>query len=227
MKVVQNRPTYPTALFTLIICAMIGPAALTMEDPATNPDALATDTITETGMDPPVNFTGHWVLNTRESDDFAEIMDEAMSAGQAGRGGGMGRGNGGGGGKGGGSPSGDEERQVRAQQKLARIQVEYSRLDIFHDGIELNVTNGLDISRLLFTDGRQMNIWTQQGEASATATWQGRTLIVSWKTSQDTLSRIRHYTLAEGGQQLILTENRRLPGQDKTVNIKMVFDLEK
>ncbi len=32
---------------------------------------------------------------------------------------------------------------------------------------------------------------------------------------------------AEGGQQLILTETRRLPGQDKTVNIKMVFDLEK
>ena len=54
----------------------------------------------------------------------------------------------------------DPARQVKAQQRLIRIQEEYARLEIYHDGIELNVTNGLDISRLLFTDGRRMNIWT-------------------------------------------------------------------
>ena len=191
-------------------------------------------------QDTPPNLTGTWVLNEKESDDFPEVLQQTSGSGQGGLDSGMGKGRGGGGrgggrrgdggqgggiDKGGGSSSGHQDRQVRAQQKLARVQEEYSHLEIFHDGIELNVTNGLDISRLLFTDGRQMNIWTQQGEASATASWQDRTLVVSWKTSQDTMSRIRYYNLAEGGQQLTLTENRRLPGQAKTVEIELVYDL--
>ncbi len=120
----------------------------------------------------------------------------------------------------------DQARTVKAQQRMVRLQEEYSRLEIFHDGIELNLTNGLDISRLLFTDGRRMNIWTQQGEAMATASWRERTLVVAWKIGQDTMSRIRNYTLSGSGRQLIMTENRRLPGQDKTVKIRMVYDLE-
>jgi hypothetical protein len=39
------------------------------------------------------------------------------------------------------------------------------------------------------------------------------------------MSRIRNYTLSESGKQLIMTESRRLPGQDKTVKIRMVYDL--
>ena len=188
------------------------------------------------------NLTGNWVLNEKESDDFAEVMREAMGGSQ-GKGGGMqgggksggmggGRGGGGRGGGGGGHGGGmgdtgmDQNKAVKTQQRLARAREEYSRLEIFHDGIELNVTNGLDISRLLFTDGRQMNIWTQKGEAKATATWREQTLIVEWKTRQDTMNRIRYYSLSEGGQQLTMTESRRLPGQDKTVKITMVYDLK-
>ena len=191
--------------------------------------------------DAPPNLTGNWILNVKASDDMAAVMREAMGTGQSmggggkgsgggGRGGGMGGGRGGGhGGKGGGmGDSGDDPaRQVKAQQRLVRIQEEYSILEIFHEGIELNVTNGLDISRLLFTDGRRMNIWTQQGEATATAHWQDRTLVVEWNTGQDTMSRIRYYTLSETGYQLVMTESRRLPGQDKTVKIRMVYDLGK
>ena len=81
------------------------------------------------------------------------------------------------------------------------------------------------LSRLLFTDGRRMNIWTQHGEANATASWREQTLVVEWKTGQDTMSRTRSYTLSGDGRQLIMTENRRLPGQDKTVKIRMVYDL--
>ncbi|MEN8007304.1 MAG: hypothetical protein ABFS42_09840 [Candidatus Krumholzibacteriota bacterium] len=193
--------------------------------------------------DPP-NLTGNWVLNTKDSDDIGAVMREAMAARQSmgvggmqgggkggGRGGGRGGGGRGGGGRGGGGrgeggSAPDQDRMVKAQQRMARLQEEYSRLEIFHDGIELNVTNGLDITRLLFTDGRQMNIWTQQGEARATATWQKQTLVVEWKTRQDTLSRIRYYTLSESGRRLTMTESRRLPGQDKTVKITMVYDLE-
>jgi hypothetical protein len=251
MKVERNRPTYLAALITLLFPALVVSVTWALEDPATMTESLTMDQSGESSQVRLPNFSGHWVLNIKESDDFAEVMREAMGGGQSGRGGGMeggrgggmggghggGKGGGGGGrggGKGGGGggrgssdSSGDQERQIKAQQKLARAQVEYSRLDIFHDGIELNVTNGLDISRLLFTDGRQMNIWTQRGEATATASWQERTLVVSWKTSQDTMSRIRYYTLSEGGQQLTMTESRRFPGQDKTVKITMVYNLEK
>jgi len=186
------------------------------------------------------NLTGNWVLNEKESDDFAEVMREAMGGSQGRGGGGMqgggkgggrggGRGGGGGGGRGGGMGDSEQDpgKAAKTQQRLTRAREEYSRLEIFHDGIELNVTNGLDITRLLFTDGRQMNIWTQQGEAKATATWQKQTLIVEWKTRQDTMNRIRYYTLSDGGQQLTMTESRRLPGKDKPVKITMVYDRNK
>jgi hypothetical protein len=39
------------------------------------------------------------------------------------------------------------------------------------------------------------------------------------------MSRIRNYTVSETGYQMIMTETRRLPGQDKTVKIRMVYDL--
>ncbi len=191
-------------------------------------------------QDDPPNLTGNWVLNEKESDDFAEVMREAMGGSQGRGGGGMqgggkgggrggGRGGGGGGGRGGGMGDSEQDpgKAAKTQQRLTRAREEYSRLEIFHDGIELNVTNGLDITRLLFTDGRQMNIWTQQGEAKATATWQKQTLIVEWKTRQDTMNRIRYYTLSDGGQQLTMTESRRLPGKDKPVKITMVYDRNK
>lgn len=205
-------------------------------------DAVSDTQAVDVSPDSQPNLTGNWVLNVKASDDMAAVMREAMGGGQSmggggkgggggGRGGGMGGGRGGGGqgGQGGGmGNSGDDEaRSVKAQQRLIRFQEEYSRMEIFHDGIELNVTNGLDISRLLFTDGRRMNIWTQQGEATATAHWQDRTLVVEWKTGQDTMSRIRYYTLPETGYQLTMTESRRLPGQDKTVKIRMVYDIGK
>ena len=226
----SNRPFSRVAVIALTASLLVVSAAWVQAEAVS--DTLAIDI----SHDAQPNLTGTWILNEKASDDMAAVMREAMGegpgiggGGKGGSGGhGGGRGSGRGGGKGGGmSNSGDDPaRQVKAQQRLARFQEEYSRMEIFHDGIELNVTNGLDISRLLFTDGRRMNIWTQQGEANATAHWQGRTLIVEWKTSQDTMSRIRNYTVSETGYQMIMTETRRLPGQDKTVKIRMVYDLE-
>ena len=234
----SNLPVSRTALITLVFSLLFLSAALAQADVPAASDTLAVDIF----HDGPPNLTGNWILNVKASDDMAAVMREAMGSGQGmgGRGGGRGGGGGGGrgggmggggGGRGGGKGSGmgdsgaDQARTVKAQQRMVRLQEEYSRLEIFHDGIELNLTNGLDISRLLFTDGRRMNIWTQQGEANATASWRERTLVVAWKTGQDTMSRIRNYTLSGSGRQLIMTENRRLPGQDKTVKIRMVYDL--
>ncbi len=231
----SNRPFVRAAMMAMTVSLLFVTSAWAQDNAVS--DTLAIDI----SPDAQPNLTGNWILNVKASDDMAAIMREAMGGGQSmggggkggggggggGRGGGGGGRGGGGGGKGGGSGnSGDDAaRQAQAQQRLIRVQEEYSRMEIFHDGIELNVTNGLDISRLLFTDGRKMHIWTQQGEANATAHWQGRTLIVEWKTSQDTMSRIRNYSVSETGYQMIMTETRRLPGQDKTVKIRMVYDL--
>ncbi len=174
------------------------------------------------------NLTGKWVLNEKMSADFVEVVEEARGGGTErpeGRGGGGGRGGKGGrrqdrGGKGG------DEHQAEAQKRMERALEAYSRLEIFHEGIELNVTDGVDITRLLYIDGRDMDIWTPQGEAQATATWQDRTLVVHWMTKQDTVSRIRSYKLSGDGRQLVMTEDLRPPGKDKTVNITMVYDLE-
>ncbi len=229
----SNRPVTRAAMIVLTVSLLFVSSALA--DAGAVSDSLAIDISHQAQP----NLTGNWILNVKASEDMAAVMREAMGGGQSmggggkggggGRGGGMGGGRGGGGGQGGGTGNSgaDPARQAKAQQRLARIQEEYSRMEIFHDGIELNITNGLDISRLLFTDGRRMNIWTQQGEANATAHWQDRTLVVEWKTRQDTMSRIRYYTVSETGFQLVMTETRRLPGQDKTVKIRMVYDLGK
>jgi len=176
-----------------------------------------------------VNFTGQWILNTKLSDPIQPARPEGgrqqggMSGGGGGRGGG-GRGGGGGGGRGSHAGGSGQQPSVQDQQRAVRMQQELSRLEIFQDGIELNVTNGMDISRLLYTDGRTMNIWTQRGEAQAIATWEDRTLTVQWKTRTETMSRLRRYSLSDNGLQLTVTEKRRLPKGDKYREMTLIYD---
>jgi len=195
---------------------------------------LALSATAQTPEDSMPNFSGKWTLNKKLSDPIQPPQGKGghgggMSGGSmigggrggGGRGGGMGGMGGGGGGRRGG---GNQQQSVQNQQRIARLQQELSRLEIFHDGVELDVTNGLDITRLIYTDGRTMNIWTQRGEANATANWEGPTLIVQWKTRQDTMSRIRRYTIDEGTNRLTVTEKRRQPGGDKYQEMVLVYD---
>ena len=198
-------------------------------------------------QDDPPNLTGTWILNAKESDDLGSAMSEARGDGQN-SGGGGGRRSGGGPGGGGGGPGGGggqgggggpargggrgesgsgEDRAAQAEERMARQMEEYSRLEIYQDGIELNVANGLDISRLLFLDGREMTIWTQHGEATATASWRDQFLVVEETPAREGLGRTRSYTLSAGGQKLVMNETRRLPGQDKTIKLTMVYDLKR
>ncbi len=176
------------------------------------------------------NFTGKWTLNKQMSDPIQPTRPQGGPSGGGKSGGEMsgGRGGGGrgGGGRGGGGQGGGGAQPPSAQdqQKTNRLENELSRLEIFQDGIEMNVTNGLNISRLLFTDNRTMTIWTQRGEAKANAHWDGSTLIVQWKTSQDAMSRIRRYTLSDSGFRLTVTEKRRQPESDKYREMTLVYD---
>jgi hypothetical protein len=187
------------------------------------------------------NFTGNWNLNEKLSDDIQQIMMKAMGGGggkgRGGGGGGGGRGGGGGmgggGGRGGGGgmggqPGGGQSGpNPQAQKRAEEMKQQYSRLEIFQDGLELNVTDGLDITRLLHTDGRTENIWTQRGEATATANWEKDELVIQWKTRQDSKSRTRKYQLSEDGTRLNVRELIRIPGSKEMISAQLVYDLHR
>jgi len=169
------------------------------------------------------DLSGLWVLNSEQSDDPAAVIREARSGGGGGRGGG-GRGGGGrgGGGRGGGGQRQDDTAERPDQQMAARI----ARLEIFHDDLEFNLTDGLDISRLLYTDGRESTVWTEQGEMKATAIWQGETLVVTWQGGRGG-DRTTRLSLAENGQLLLVREQMNPRGQDRTVTLDLVYDRQK
>jgi hypothetical protein len=194
------------------------------------------------------NLTGQWVLNKGQSQDLLATMKSAMGAGgrSGGKGGGMGGGGrgGGGGGRGGGMGGGgrgggmsgggqrtggaDSGDMAKMQERALRLQKEYSRLEIFHDGMELNITNGLDISQLHFTDGRETTIWTERGEMKARTGWEGAGLCIRTsapKGDKQGPGRMRTFSLSEDGAQLILVEERPLPGKKEPVKVRMVYDL--
>ena len=107
---------------------------------------------------------------------------------------------------------------------MEQRKLEIAKLTVFQEGNELNVTNGLDISRFLYTDGRNMEIWTQQGMADATATWAGPTLVVRWSTAEDGPEQIRRYSLDEDGSKLMVTATMQRPDSDKTQTMSLVYD---
>ena len=200
-------------------------------------------------VDEAPDFNGQWVLNKQQSQDFAAIMRQEMGGMRGGKSGGMsgggGRGGGGGGGRGGGGgggggrggggmggqqPGGSDENMAKMRERALRMQQEYSRLEIFNDGPELNLTNGLNISQLHFTDGRETSIWTERGEMKARTRWEGNSLrIQTTGTSerQKAPGRTRTFSLSEDGSQLILIEERTLPKKKDPITIRMVYDRER
>ena len=204
-------------IVSLSIIAMAIPIVAT-EPIQAQTTALAEDTATVAEVARP-SFNGHWLLNTSASDDPAQVMRQARPEG----GGRSGGGQAGGGGRSGGG-QGDSGPSIEMQQRLVRKQKEYSRLTIFHDGPELNITDGLEISRLMYTDGRETSIWTSQGEATVTAGWRENTLTVRIMVRQGGPERVRHYTLSGDGTQLTMIEEMARPKQQEPHRIKRVYD---
>jgi hypothetical protein len=193
------------------------------------------------------DLSGKWVLDPAASDDLATAIGRDRGSPPEGRNpgrrGGMGRGGTGAGTMGGGwgGPSGmdpetggmagsahfggrgaDEDRLEKMDDMRSRMQREYSELEIFQAGTEFNITDGLGISRVLQTDGRPMSIWTEQGELTATAAWEGQALVVHWKNRRGP-GRTRSFWLSADGSQLTLLEERSFPGQTEPLKVKFVY----
>ena len=98
------------------------------------------------------DLSGEWVLNEKASDDPDTIMRRARGAG-GGNGdmpGGGGGGKGGGGRGGGGRPEAEGASGGPGAGMLER----YRALSVFHEAGEIDITDGMDISRLLHIDGQ-------------------------------------------------------------------------
>ncbi len=180
------------------------------------------------------DLSGQWRLNPGLSDDMGAIMRRAtsgsrMQGSRGGRGGGRGgmRGGGMGGEVGGGLPGNMDDKggpSDRLRKGAEEMRKRQAILDIFHEGNELNITDGLDITRLLHTDGLAHPVWTEMGQATAVATWKGDILEVTWQNERQPEPRIRRYQIIDDGARLQITEKLRLPDQRKPATIKLVYD---
>jgi hypothetical protein len=179
------------------------------------------------------NFSGTWLLNLELSErPTAPPADrEHLPRGggkgshQGGRRGGQGGRAGGPGAEGRGADSRPQQPAAGREPKPTRNRVqEMSRLEIFHDGPELNLTDGLAVSRLLFTDGRATTIWAENGEVTTTAVWQGADLVISWQTPADGAGRVQRFALSEDGRRLTVHEQRRVPGGEEFRSVTFVYD---
>ena len=235
---------------TFLICSLAGLPALA-EDDSSADETVATEETprTEPGT---VDLTGQWVLNEKLSEQPTPPQRPERRQGGGGQGGGPGGGMGGGpgggmgggpgggmgggmgggrgGGRGGGMSRGggqDDDSDSRQQQiarQMEELKKAKSSLEIYQEGLELNITDGLDITQLFYTDNRKTTIWTPRGEATATAHWEDAALLIEVQGQRDPGASVRTMQLNEDGSRLIVTESRPLPGQKKNMQIKLVYD---
>ncbi len=124
-------------------------------------------------------------------------------------------------------PQGNSDRVAEALKRHEEMIQKISRLEIYQEGTELNLTDGLDITQLIFTDGRKHSIWTQAGEVQANAGWEGPVLVLQFQAPRDKAPQFRRFQLSEDGQELTVTETRRFGGQDRETPIRLVYTREK
>ncbi len=193
-------------------------------------------------QDPVTAYCGTWILDKSASDDITRRLpgqssrpDRGASESASGSEprGGRGRGGGrmGGGGKGAGSrgagsrgaaPGMDRAPDGDSAQRKLRLQKRASRLEIFTDGGELDITDGLDMTRLLYCDGRTVTIWTESGEVKANARWQSGRITETWSGGRGS-GRTIIYELSEDGSTLMVTERRPRPGDQPDATLHLVY----
>ena len=192
-------------------------------------------------------LTGTWRLNREESEDpheklHAAIQDREQNdtmgrhgggigmgipgiggiggGGMGGPGGGMG-GPGGGMGRGSGSSSSSAEQQTR----LRNLVQPADQLTVDQKGPEIDMTDGENHVRALFTDGRKLEKPKKDSsQTQVKATWQGETLITEEKGPSGEKVSHTYERSSEGKAQLIDTltvESKRL---NTPIIIRSVYD---
>lgn len=177
------------------------------------------------------NFSGTWRIDPKASDDPAKLND--MPGGRGPGGGAMG-------GRGGrprgpaidpnqgtmpgegfdGSDRPEKERQEAEGRKAGR---EFGRLEIFHDGDEFDLTDGMQISRVLKVGGQPTEVFTPRGSMKAAAVWEGEAMVVTERNPDGRVMRTRQFMLSADKQVLTVREVRHMPGKDGDLTMTLVY----
>lgn len=104
------------------------------------------------------------------------------------------------------------------------VTAEISRLEIMHAADRFDVTDGLDVTLQLSIDDEPSLVATSPDSMLATIAWDGETLVAREQDAAGRLQRVRRFRLSEDGQQLTVTDSRRLPGEDDETVIMLVYD---
>lgn len=211
------------------------------------PPALAAD---DTPPAAASGFNGAWTLDAARSDDPAKLMPKPAAAGERpggkgggpGMSGGPGRGGGGGGGGMGGGPGmgggggqgntrggsfgGDQTGKTAGAGGPPELAGGRSRLVIFHAGPEFGVTDAMDISQTVTTDGRKCERWTHRGQVFETAAVEDGRIVVR-STGQDGQVRTTSYELNADASELTVLLTFKPPRADKDVVLRSVYVREK
>ncbi len=223
-----------TLLLAILAVALLSSALAAQDKPAAKPSC----------------FNGAWALDVARSDDPTKLMPKSAAPGHrpgGGKGGGPGMGGGGGGmgggpgmGGGGGMGGGDGsqsntrggsfggERTGKAAGAGAPPEMTggRSRLVLFHEGPEFGVTDAMDISQTVTTDGRRCERWTQRGQVFETAKAESGRIVVR-SEGQDGQARTTTYELNADGSELTVLTTFKPPWADKEVSLRSVYVKEK
>ncbi len=185
---------------------------------------------------PRPDFSGHWVLNAKASDDpQAKVKDATMQAmQQTQRGGGRGMGGGSGRqGRGGGTGSGQQGRgsaggiggrSAMSVGELSELTATPERLDITHEDPLLLIADENDRRQRLFTDFRGASVSISGGaqQQVAVAGWEGDVLVVE-KTIRGGTRLVQRYQIDAETGQLTISDVANL-AERQPLSFRLVYD---
>lgn len=163
------------------------------------------------------DFSGHWVLDPKASDDPRERIRQAMKqamGGGPGMRGGMGRGGGMGGGRQGRGPAGGMAGRGEGPSsgEMAELVAVSKRLDITHDDPLLVLADEHDRQQRLFTDFRGASVSVSEApQRVAVAGWEGSVLVVESRLGEGS-KRVQQYRIDAETDRLMVSTAAELRG---------------
>lgn len=177
------------------------------------------------------DFSGHWILDAKASDDPMEKAKEAMQATKQARGGGRGMGGGSGGmGRGGGMGGGHQGRGASAGMggggqtsgEMAALLASSAELHISQQDPMLLITDENDQRQRLYTDFRGASVSANGGlhQRVAVAGWEAAVLVV--ETTMLGKKLTQGYQI-DGTGRLVITSVAQVSGT-QTVTYRLVYE---
>ena len=177
------------------------------------------------------DFTGAWELDERMSEDPVEQAKKAMAelrsdwrSGSRGGGGGRGGGKGGsGGGRGTGRGDGADSNQgAMASRVTVLVGSGADRLAIAQDDPQVSITYSTDLTRTLYTDGRNVETKDARGEVKTTSKWKKTKLVVEAKSDLGKVTE--NYELEEGGNRLFVDVKVKPEGEMPSFTFRRTYN---